>query len=57
MTNEADAAQAEIELGTVEQVELSAGQIEQIKKDTLKRLKKTRVLEGGVRLVREKCPI
>ena len=37
-----------------EQVEISAAQIEQIKKDTLKRLKKTRVLEGGVRLVREK---
>ncbi len=40
-----------------DQIEISAAQIEQIKKDTVKRLKKNRVLEGGVRLVREKSAI
>ena len=35
-------------------VELSFAQEEQIKKDVVKKLKKERVLEGGIRLVREK---
>ena len=35
-------------------VELSFAQEEQIKKDTIKKLKKERVIEGGIKLVREK---
>ena len=35
-------------------VELSFAQEEGLKKEVIKRLKKDRVLEGGVRLIREK---
>ena len=35
-------------------VELSFAQEEQIQKDTIKKLKKERVIEGGIKLVREK---
>ena len=35
-------------------VELTYAQEENIKKDTIKRLKKDRCLEGGIKLVREK---
>ena len=36
-------------------VELTFAQEEGIKKEVLKRLKKERTLEGGIRLVREKA--
>ena len=36
-------------------VELTFAQEEGIKKEVIKRLKKERVLEGGIRLIREKA--
>lgn len=36
-------------------VELTFAQEEGIKKEVIKRLKKERILEGGIRLVREKA--
>ena len=40
--------------GLDDNVELSFAQEEQIKKDVIKKLKKERVIEGGIKLVREK---
>ncbi len=37
-------------------MEISATREEQIEKETVKKLRRDRVIEGGIKMIREKCP-